>query len=156
MDERGRCQCEFRDNHNPIDGSPAFQAERMRKKGGAVGVGQGARQQGMRSEPEAARCPGRRGRETSGGGGVGPYDDEAGFRQSSSVCRHWSRIELHFLPTYSLELNAAEYVWKETGRITTHRRFFPTVDHLKEKPFRRFNRFQGNPASLRNAQPSFS
>jgi transposase len=56
--------------------------------------------------------------------------------------------ELHFLATYSPKLHAAEYVWEETRRKTAHNRFFPTVDRLKEKLFRRFNRFQGNPASL--------
>jgi transposase len=60
------------------------------------------------------------------------------------------RIELHFLPKYSPDLNAAEYLWKETRRWATHNRFFPNEAILREKLFRRFNRFQGNPASLRS------
>lgn len=33
----------------------------------------------------------------------------------------------------------------------THRRYFPTVDHLKQDLFTRINRFDGNPPSSRNA-----
>jgi hypothetical protein len=46
------------------------------------------------------------------------------------------------------EFNAAEYRWQETRRKTAHHLLFLTVDHLKEKLFRWFNRFQGNPAAL--------
>lgn len=85
--------------------------------------------------------------------------DNAAYHKAPEVMQ-WietnsTKIELHFLPTYSPEFNAVEYVWKETRRKTTHNRLFPTVDHLKEKLFRRFNRFQGNPASLRSALASF-
>lgn len=66
------------------------------------------------------------------------------------------KIELHFLPPYSPELNATEFVWKETKRKTTHNRYFPNLDELKQQLFRRFNRFQGNPASLRNVLASFA
>jgi len=50
---------------------------------------------------------------------------------------------------------------KETRRKSTHNRFFPTVEGLKQQLVTRFNRFQGKPASLRNvlasfAQPQFS
>jgi transposase len=63
---------------------------------------------------------------------------------------------LHYLPQYSPEFNAVEYVWKETRRRTTHNRFFPTLEVLKQKLFKRFNRFQGNPAALRNVLASFA
>lgn len=86
--------------------------------------------------------------------------DNAKYHKAPEVMdwveKNSAKIELHFLPTYSPELNAAEYVWKETRRKTTHNRFFPTVDHLKQKLFRRFNRFQGNPTSLRNVLASFA
>jgi transposase len=79
--------------------------------------------------------------------------DNAKWHKSPVVMK-WAeanqdKIELHFLPKYSPDLNAAEWVWKETRRWATHNRFFPTAAILKEKLFRRFNRYQGNPASLR-------
>lgn len=85
--------------------------------------------------------------------------DNAPYHKGPKV-REWlqgkeNRIELHYLPPYSPELNAVEYVWKETRRKTTHNRFFKTLGELKERLFRRFNRFQGNPASLRSVLASF-
>ena len=65
-------------------------------------------------------------------------------------------IELHFLPKYSPELNAQERLWKETRRRTTHNRFFSALQTLKDALFRRFNRFQGNPASLRTLIANFA
>jgi transposase len=65
------------------------------------------------------------------------------------------RIELHFLPPYSPELNASEYVWRTTRRKATHNCHFPTKDSLRKRLFRRFNRFQGNPACLRGTVKSF-
>lgn len=61
---------------------------------------------------------------------------------------HRRQIELCFLPPYSPELNGAEPIWKLTRRRATHNRHFPTRQALKTALFRRFNRFQGNPASL--------
>lgn len=86
--------------------------------------------------------------------------DNARYHKSSKV-KQWLKdkdhlIELHYLPPYSPELNAAESVWKETRRKTTHNRFFNSMSDLKGKLFRRFNRFQGNPASLRTVLASFA
>jgi transposase len=86
--------------------------------------------------------------------------DNAKYHKGPAV-RKWlegkqDRIELHYLPPYSPKLNAAEYVWKETRRKTTHNRFFNTLSEFKERLFRRFNRFQGNPASLRSVLASFA
>lgn len=58
-------------------------------------------------------------------------------------------IELHFLPPYSPQLNAAEQLWRRAKREATHNRFFPTLQSLHRAVFRRFNRWQGNPAALR-------
>lgn len=58
-------------------------------------------------------------------------------------------IELHFLPAYSPNLNAAEQLWRRAKREATHNRYFPTLELLHRAVFRRFNRWQGNPASLR-------
>lgn len=81
--------------------------------------------------------------------------------QKGPKVREWlegkeNGIELHYLPPYSPELNAVEYVRKETRRKTTHNRFFKALPKLKERPFRRLNRFQGNPASLRSVLTSFA
>jgi transposase len=86
--------------------------------------------------------------------------DNAKYHKGPEV-RKWlegkeDRIELHYLPPYSPEFNATEYVWKETRRKTTHNRFFNTLSEFKERLFRRFNRFQGNPASLRSVLASFA
>jgi transposase len=86
--------------------------------------------------------------------------DNARYHKGSEVWK-WlkgeqDRIKLHYLPPYSPKLNAAEYVWKETRRKTTHNRFFETLNELKQRLFRRFNRFQGNPASLRTVLASFA
>jgi transposase len=86
--------------------------------------------------------------------------DNAKYHKGPEV-REWlegkeDRIELHYLPPYSPQLNATEYVWKETRRKTTHNRFFKTLSEFKERLFRRFNRFQGNPASLRSVLASFA
>lgn len=62
---------------------------------------------------------------------------------------HKDRIELHFLPPYSPEFNAQECVWRLTRRKSTHNRYFSKKSELHKTIFRRFNRFQGNPASLR-------
>ncbi len=60
-----------------------------------------------------------------------------------------TRIELHFLPPYSPQFNPIEKVWKATKKASIHNRYFESLDQLHETIFRRFNRFQGNPASLR-------
>jgi len=65
------------------------------------------------------------------------------------------RIELFFLPAYSPNLNPIERVWKKTKRASIHNRYFKTVEALHSEIFRRFNRFQGNPASLRGSVKDF-
>jgi transposase len=68
--------------------------------------------------------------------------------------REWPRqlrrfVKFHFLPPYSPDLNPVEPIWKKTKRLATHNRYFPELGLLHRAVFRRFNRFQGNPASLR-------
>lgn len=74
---------------------------------------------------------------------------------SEWVAANSHRIELHFLPAYSPDFNPIEQVWKATKRVATHNRHFPTLDLLHLKLFRRFNRYQGNPASLRSPLDSY-
>lgn len=59
------------------------------------------------------------------------------------------KIELHFLPAYSPDLNPIEILWRQTKRSATHNRHFDTLESLHHRLFRRFNRHQGNPAFLR-------
>ena len=61
------------------------------------------------------------------------------------------KIEVFYLPAYSPEFNAVEHIWRMTKRKATHNRHFATLDLLHRKIFRRFNRYQGNPSSLRTA-----
>jgi transposase len=65
------------------------------------------------------------------------------------VSQNSKYIELHFLPAYSPNLNATEAIWQRTKRVATHNRYFGTEERLHGALFRRFNRYQGNPASLR-------
>ncbi len=86
--------------------------------------------------------------------------DNARYHRTQEIHRwlkvNTNKIEVHFLPPYSPEFNPVELVWKETKKRTTHNRYFPSLTLLKEKLFRRLNRFQGNPASLRNLLASFA
>lgn len=67
------------------------------------------------------------------------------------VAANADRIELHFLPAYSPDFNPIEQIWRVTKRSATHNRHFPTLDALHQTLSRKFNRFQGNPSSLRGA-----
>ena len=78
--------------------------------------------------------------------------DNVGYHKSRAV-QEWiaanaDRIELHYLPAYSPELNPVEGVWRVTKRKSTHNRYFATKEDLHKHIFRRFNRFQGNPVAL--------
>jgi len=85
--------------------------------------------------------------------------DNASYHHAR-ILKEWldknkEKIELHFLPPYSPEFNAQECVWRITRRKSTHNRFFENEGQLKNTIFRRFNRFQGNPASLRKVITPF-
>jgi len=86
--------------------------------------------------------------------------DNVPYHKAPKV-RNWLQgkedlIELHFLAPYSPKLNAVEYLWKKTKKAITHNRYFAKFQNLKQALARRFNRFQGNPASLRTAIPHFA
>jgi transposase len=62
--------------------------------------------------------------------------DNAQYHKSPTVQR-WLEgeedlIELHFLPPYSPNLNAVEYLWRKTKRAITHNKFFPKLRDLKD------------------------
>lgn len=86
--------------------------------------------------------------------------DNAPYHKGPKV-REWfeingDKMQIHFLPKYSPELNATEYVWRKVKRMTTHNRYFSTPAHLAEELFRRFNRLQGNPGSMRKTIAGFT
>lgn len=60
-----------------------------------------------------------------------------------------NEIELHYLPPYSPNLNPIEKVWKKTKKESVHNKHFATLSELHKAVFRRFNRIQGNPASIK-------
>lgn len=66
------------------------------------------------------------------------------------LAKNVDRIQLHFLPAYSPDMNASEGVWRLSRRKATHNRHFKDKNELHRTLLRRFNRFQGNPASLRS------
>ncbi len=79
--------------------------------------------------------------------------DNVGYHHARSVkewvAEHSDHLELHYLPAYSPEFNPIEQVWRVTKRSATHNRHFAELSRLCRRLFRRFNRFQGNPAALR-------
>jgi transposase len=72
------------------------------------------------------------------------------------VSQHSNSVKLHFLPPYSPDFNAVEDVWRVTKRQSTHNKHFSNRKSLRGALFKRFNRFQGNPASLRNTVKRFA
>lgn len=68
---------------------------------------------------------------------------------------HRDAIEIHLLPAASPELNPTETLWRITKLAATHNRYFPTLESLRTTIRRKFNRFQGNPASLRGIEESW-
>jgi transposase len=79
--------------------------------------------------------------------------DAVGYHKSviAWAKEHPELLEIHLLPVASPELNVTETIWRLTKRTATHNRYFPTLSDLRRTLHRRFNRFQGNPASLRGA-----
>jgi transposase len=48
------------------------------------------------------------------------------------LVEHRHSLRLSFLPPYSPELNPVERVWKLTGTLCTHNRYFPELEDLIE------------------------
>jgi transposase len=61
---------------------------------------------------------------------------------------HRHQVELHRLPAYSPEFNPIEGVWKLTRKMTTHNRFYPSVQERDAALRATFTRFQRRPALL--------
>jgi transposase len=86
--------------------------------------------------------------------------DNARYHKAGPILEWYAareeRIKFFFLPPYSPDLNATEYVWRATKRRATHNIYFKTKRELYFKLFRRFNRYQGNPSALRSTVAHFS
>jgi transposase len=64
------------------------------------------------------------------------------------LARNPDKIELVRLPPYSLEFNPTEGVWKVTRKLTTHNRFYHTVEERDAALTKTFVCFQKNPALI--------
>lgn len=61
------------------------------------------------------------------------------------LVQHRHRVELFRLPPYSPELNGIEGVWKATKKVTTHNRFYATVDDRDAALVDTFETFKAYP-----------
>jgi putative transposase len=68
--------------------------------------------------------------------------DEAGKQW---LADNTHKIELHRLPPYSPEFNPVEGVWKATRKLTTHNRFYRTVEERDDALTNTFFMFQREP-----------
>ena len=65
--------------------------------------------------------------------------------------RHHTRVKLHFLPSYSPNLNLIERLWHFYHKIVTSSRYFPTFEEFKYRSlyfFRHLDRYQKELTSL--------
>ena len=65
------------------------------------------------------------------------------------------KIELHRLPPYSPEYNPTEGVWKATRKLTTHNRFYRTVEERDAALTATFERFIAFPDLISNQVARF-
>ena len=78
--------------------------------------------------------------------------DEAGKKW---LGENQDKIELHRLPPYSPEFNPTEGVWKTTRKMTTHNRFYPTVQERDAALRQTFDEFQRAPQLIDNQVARF-
>lgn len=62
--------------------------------------------------------------------------------------RNPDKIELVRLPPYSPEYNPTEGVWKVTRKLTTHNRFYHTVEERDAALTKTFRQFQEDPSLI--------
>ncbi len=65
------------------------------------------------------------------------------------LSKNATRIELHRLPPYSPEYMPQEGVWKATRKLTTHNRFYPTVEVRDAALRKTFKIFQERPELIK-------
>jgi len=80
--------------------------------------------------------------------------DNASYHKDADVWswfksnRNW--IEVHQLPPYSPELNAAERIWQNTRKTGTHNRYFVTEAEIVTTLTRVFGEIQTRPDVIRS------
>lgn len=70
-----------------------------------------------------------------------PYHRSAEIKQFKEEMRARGRLFVEHLPTYSPDKNPIEKLWKNTKRLATHLKYFPTFDDLRKAVVQAFNRF---------------
>src|SRR3990167_10897133 len=67
--------------------------------------------------------------------------DQAGYHTSEALSEYikGTRIELHFLPAYSPNLNPIERLWKVMNETVRNNRFFKSAKDFREEIARLFN-----------------
>ena len=69
------------------------------------------------------------------------YHRSAELNQFKEKMRALGRLFVERLPTYSPEKNPIEKLWKNTKKLATHLKYFPTFDLLRAAVIKAFNRF---------------
>ena len=86
--------------------------------------------------------------------------DNASYHKDGSVWEwfkdHRKTIEVHNLPPYSPEFNAAEPLWKYTRKIGTHNRYFESEDEIIDTLEIVFKKIQRNPENIRGYLKPFA
>lgn len=70
-----------------------------------------------------------------------PYHRSAVIMQFKEKMRVLGRLFVERLPTYSPDKNPIEKLWKNTKKLATHLKYFPTFDDLRNAVLHAFNRF---------------
>jgi len=69
------------------------------------------------------------------------YHRSAELNQFKEKMRALGRLFVERLPTYSPDKNPIEKLWKNTKKLATHLKYFPTFDLLRAAVIKAFNRF---------------
>lgn len=70
-----------------------------------------------------------------------PYHRCAVIEQFKEKMRALGRLFVERLPTYSPDKNPIEKLWKNTKKLATHLKYFPTFDALRAAVLQAFNRY---------------
>jgi len=70
-----------------------------------------------------------------------PYHRSAVIVQFKETMRALGRLFVERLPTYSPDKNPIEKLWKNTKKLATHLKYFPTFDDLRKAVLQAFTRF---------------
>jgi transposase len=85
--------------------------------------------------------------------------DNASYHKSEETWKWFKEnrkwIEVHNLPPYCPELNAAEALWKYTRRSGTHNKYFETEEHLHETLVNILGTMYENPKTIEGYMAPF-